>query len=286
MTLQKNVMNTDIANENVAYLYAYDDIALDIIANLGGNFDSRSFGKEYLYAEIKDDPSLLSVASLQTFKSDADAENLKYIDELKRGLTYPIDPAQLLDLYNKLGTIIPNTQPEIRYKEMFELALHNPEMKDSIYNPEEIAKLKEIAQLCPFVEGNAVYMARVILHSVEPEKEYTNYCEFAKAPDRTSARQAVNVNAVIEAEIESNLYLSYQIVPNPNIGKFKIQCPNNEQFNYTIYDSKGSIIKSFNVKPLGNIVSIDLQNVTNGIYNITITTANYDRISIKFTINN
>ena len=40
------------------------------------------------------------------------------------------------------------------------------------------------------------------------------------------------------------------------------------------------------VKPLGNIVSIDLQNVTNGIYNITITTANYDRISIKFTINN
>ena len=169
------------------------------------------------------------------------------------------------------------------YKELFELALHNPEMKDSIYNPEEIAKLKEIAQLCPFVEGNAVYMARVILHSVEPEKDYVNYCEIAKKPERTSSeRRAKNNTKELGFMVES--YTAYQIVPNPNNGNFTLQCPNNQGFSYSVYDAKGSIVNNGKEAPNANSVSLNLSNLSKGLYNLVITNDYNERVSLKFNI--
>jgi hypothetical protein len=126
-------------------------------------------------------------------------------------------------------------------------------------------------------------MARVILHAFEPERDYMNSCEFAKNPQRKSSeRHAINNN--MQQDFTSENYSTYQIVPNPNNGKFNLRCPDNEQFSYTIYDSKGSIINKGNAKSLGYIFSMDLPNLSNGIYNLIITNSTYQRVSVKFNI--
>lgn len=79
-------------------------------------------------------------------------------------------------------------------------------------------------------------------------------------------------------------YTAYQIVPNPNNGNFTLQCPNNEGFTYSVYDAKGSIVNYSKEAPNANIVALNLSNLSKGIYNLVITNANYERVSLKFNI--
>jgi hypothetical protein len=181
------------------------------------------------------------------------------------------------------------SQPEIRYKEVFELALHNPEMRDSIFIPTEIDKLKEIAQLCPFVEGNAVYMARVILHSVEPEKDYYNYCEFAKDPKRTSnariASQTENNEPIVFDEQQTNIaFANYQIVPNPNNGNFALNCISNETLLCEITDFTGRIILSKSFKPINGSISFNNLSISKGIYSLRVLSISGDHVILRVVI--
>jgi len=216
------------------------------------------------------------------FKTDRLAD----MCEIKRGLKYPIEPAQLAELFSKLGLITPTNQPEIRYKEVFELALQNPEMKDSIYNPQEIEKLKEIAQLCPFIEGNAVYMARVILHAFEPERNYMNSCEFAKNPERKSSERKANNSgtAINEFNYDSNIIVNeYLLSPNPNNGICKLKCPNNSSLIYELADVSGKINFSGFIKPSDNSFEFNFSGISKGIYSLKLISENNSKI-IKMVI--
>jgi hypothetical protein len=155
------------------------------------------------------------------------------------------------------------SQPEIRYKELFELALNNPEMKDSIFVPTELTKLKEIAELCPFVEGNAVYMARVILHAVDPNRDYINYCEFAKSPSRTSNERRANINDESIVDLDVNLkYLNYSILPNPSSGLFNLKCPSNIAIACELFTVTGQTIEKSVRMPEKNIVQFNFGNLS------------------------
>ena len=269
-------------------LDVYDDIARDSIIKLGGTADIRYFGKEFLYAQIKDETDLENIFALYQFKQEADGGNLKYIDEIKRGLKYPIEPAQLTELFNKLGLIVPTNQPEIRYKEVFELALNNPEMRDSVFIPSEIEKLKEIAQLCPLLEGNAVYMARVMLHAVDPYTDYINKCEIVKAPDRkTSERRAnngVSESNIIMEEFNATQPSSYSILPNPSNGVFKLLCKSNSLIYCEITNVAGQIIVKGINQPSNNIIDFNKVNLEKGLYNLKIVDDN-ETVILKIIIN-
>lgn len=267
---------------------AYDDIALDSIIKLGGNDTSRYFSKEFLYAQMKQNDSLNNVTSLAQFKAAADNTNLNPINSIKQGLIFPIDSTGLDSLNNLVIGISPDNNVEDYHKEVFELAIKNPELKDSIYTSADMERLHFIARLCPYVDGGAVYTARVLLHAFEPHNNYYNYCEFAKRPNRTSSDRHSNVeqNQAIDNPVsDANLNMSYKVIPNPNNGTFSLLCPDNSNISLTIYDNKGTKVYDHFIKPSQSVLNIDLGNTSKGLYNLVITTEK-TRQNIKFAIIN
>jgi hypothetical protein len=285
-TFQSAVLNTTTLDCSVTrmedvYMDVLDDIALDSIIKLGGNDTSRYFGKEFLYSLMKYNDSLSNVTELAQFKLDADNSNLKPIYVMQQGLVYPIDSVAIDSLGTISSSIIPINNLENNYKEVFELALINPNLKDSIYSPQDLERLRYIASLCPFTDGSAVYTARVILHGIEPDSNYYNYCEFVKKPDRESSERNANEHLARENTFRNNL--DYILMPNPNNGAFQIWCPDNKPVAYSIYDSKGNKVVENIAYPTSNIISIRLNDVSSGLYNVVIATSS-KRISFKMSV--
>jgi hypothetical protein len=265
---------------------AFDDIALDSIIKLGGNDTSRYFGKEFLYSQIRHNDTLTAIPALASFKLASDNTNLRYIDDFKVGLQFPLDSLGIDSLMAKLNMIVPQNNVELNYTELYDLILKNPEMRDSIYLPEDIDKLKAIAQLCPFTDGNAVYMARVILHGFDPKTDYYNYCEFAKDPRRTS-NERLSGNQQNESSNENfiiNLDSEYQIVPNPNDGTFRLNCNSKESIKCELYDVSGRIIESGNYKPAGNSILFNFDYLPKGMYHLKVIN-NEKAVTLKIIFN-
>lgn len=126
---------------------------------------------------MKSDSTLSAFTVLSQFKDSMDLSNAKYLDDIKHDLIFPIDSSKVDSLNNLLSLLIQGNNIEENFRNVFELALKNPEQKDSIYNLADYVQLRKIAKMCPFVEGTSVYTARVILHAFEPDSIYYNYCE-------------------------------------------------------------------------------------------------------------
>ena len=114
-------------------------------------------------------------------------------------------------------------------------------------------------------------MARVILHSFDPVKDYYNYCEFAKNPRRSSNERLSgnHENLQIESDYRTNepfINSGYKIIPNPNDGTFRLYCNSNELIKCELYDISGRIVESGNYKPSANAVLFHLDYLPKGIY--------------------
>jgi len=209
------------------------------------------------------------------FKDSVDAANLKHIDDIKRELTYPLDSAHIASISEKNNSFYPLNNIENNYKDVFALAIANPELKDSTYTDVELEQLRAIASLCPYKEGNAVYLARVILHGFE-DKEYLNKCEIVEPPDNNQRIANFGEEKNIEIkklEITNNPSLQtneFSVSPNPNNGKFRLISPSNSSFNYEFISITGQVLKSESVQNK-NSVDFDFSHLSKGIYNLKIT---------------
>lgn len=268
---------------NAMIMDAYDDIARDSISKLGGNDTTRYFGKEFLYSQVKSDNSLTTSSVLMQFKDAMDLTNVSLVSNFKEIMQNPLDSATVDSLNDIATAISPDNNIEENYKNVFELATKNPELKDSIYNLADYLRLRTIAKMCPYVEGTAVYTARVILHAFEPDSNYYNYCEFAKRPDRESSERNSNMQENNTKENLSFINLDYKVIPNPNNGEFSILCPDNSNINLKIYDNKGAKIFDQAARPNQNVITINLNNLSPGIYNLVIINAITIK-NIKFAI--
>jgi hypothetical protein len=248
----------------------YDDIARDSISKLGGNDTTRYFGKEFLYAQMKSDSTLAAYSILAQFKDSMDLTNTKYIDDIKHSLILPIDSSLIDSLNILLSMILPGNNIEENFKNVFELVLKNPEQKDSVYNLADYVRLRNIAKMCPFIEGTAVYTARVILHAFEPDSNYYNYCEFAKTTNRISNERNSNIQEIISKENTFANDLEYKVIPNPNNGTFELLTNSNDIITCEISDMAGRIFENGNYKPIGNKIQFGLSNLTKGIYHLKV----------------
>jgi len=256
----------------------YDDIARDSISKLGGNDTTRYFGKEFLYSQIKSDSSLAAYSVLTQFKDSMDLTNSKSIDDIKQGLIFPIDSSTAASLNYQISMLMPSNNIEENFKNVFELALKNPELRDSVYILPDYVNLRKIARMCPYTEGTAVYTARVILHAFEPDSNYYNYCEFAKRTDRTSNERNSNIqqNQYNENTFVNNM--QYNVIPNPNNGTFELLTSSNNPITCEISDMAGRIITNGYYKPVGNMVLFSLGNLTKGMYHLKV----IDNIKVTF----
>jgi hypothetical protein len=269
---------------NPINLDVFDDIALDSILKLGGNDTSRYFGKEYLYSQMKMDSTLYNNAILSLFKDSMENSNAKGFYALKEKMVFPMDSVMVDSLRDVLSVSIPENNIEEKYVEVFDLALKNPELKDSVFSNAEMEKLKSIARLCPYMDGTAVYTARVILHHFEPEVNYYHYCEFAKRPDRQNAERLAKESEKITQPGANVLTSNFVLIPNPNNGRFKLICSKEENIHLLIFDSKGGQIFEKDVFSENKVVDFDVLNQSAGIYNLTVISST-ERKNIRFVIN-
>jgi len=253
-----------------------DDIALDSISKLGGNDTSRYFGKEFLYSQIKNDSILVANTVFTQFKDSIELTNVKPMEIIKEGLIFPLDSGFLDILAINLSQIQPLNNIEANFKTVIELAAINPELKDSVFTDSNFSELRRIARLCPYTDGASVYSARVILHNFEPDSNYYNFCEFAKRPDRQSnARKVDNFNLPEKKEPSESVNKSYSIVPNPNNGSFRLNCPNDKCIQVEIMNSAGQVVEVNQYKPMNGVVHLELRDFMHGIYFFRIISANY-----------
>ncbi|NCC74602.1 MAG: hypothetical protein EOM06_14570, partial [Sphingobacteriia bacterium] len=148
---------------------------------------------------------------------ESDSVLFEFIDTLSSKATGLLDSVQLLresELTNEALILNQNVNPESVMDELEkEINEYLILVADSGYDllpVSTIDRIREIAAMCPFTEGEAVYKARIIAAYYDPfETDYINLCE-AEESSRSSMVED-------SPELER-----LTVVPNPSTGSFSL----------------------------------------------------------------
>lgn len=160
----------------------------------------------------------------------------------------------LAELLNQ--TIVPDIQMDELEKEVngYYLILDNQQPLDQYVN-----RIKEIAEMCPFIEGEGVYKARILMEMFSPfDTTYFNACE----DEIQNRMQQENMG-------EENTDFSVSAFPNPANESITFNIESDEdEFELTVFDVTGRVI--IDMKLLDSTTSVDLRSFSNGVYSYAI----------------
>ena len=142
-----------------------------------------------------------------------------------------------------------------------------------VFTASNLSILKQIAALCPFTDGTAVWQARALLAGVD-STIYLNPCEIAIPPNaNTGSRIAHTENeGVIWQDAKTSIY------PNPNTGSFIVNYTGAaKQLTVEVYSLLGSLVLSKQLS-VENTASLQVENVEVGVYMVKLIT---DNVTIK-----
>ncbi len=127
---------------------------------------------------------------------------------------------------------------------------------DSLTNI-ELDTLRAIAQLCPYTDGNAVYLARAILFDFDTT-EYQSICE----GEEPNSLRVTNPN------LQGDSILAFQLYPNPNDGEFTVEysLKETQSGEMIIFSVTGQFIKTVPLVPGTQILPVNLDFLSTGTY--------------------
>jgi putative ubiquitin-RnfH superfamily antitoxin RatB of RatAB toxin-antitoxin module len=132
---------------------------------------------------------------------------------------------------------------------------------ESTFRPSKTSDLRIIAHLCPFTDGNAVYIARGLLAPID-STEYENSCEGEEEGDEENGKRIAN------PYVQQTDSFNFHLYPNPNNGEIKIDYSLNEgemgQMN--IYATTGQLVKTVYFIPGLNQMNVSLSELEAGLY--------------------
>ena len=134
----------------------------------------------------------------------------------------------------------------------------------------QINRIREIAQLCPFIYGEGVYKARILCEMFDPFNTlYINICEEA------THEKAQENTPISDSEFNATLY------PNPATEIITIAIESDESaFELIIYDNLGRIILQMKIDEA--VTTIDISNFSAGLYSYMLQSAEGRVIFGKF----
>ncbi|MBK7666725.1 MAG: T9SS type A sorting domain-containing protein [Sphingobacteriaceae bacterium] len=154
------------------------------------------------------------------------------------------------------ATIIPTNNIEQNQKDFNSVYCVYLE-DDSLVTSNQIEDLKNIASLCPFTDGLAVYNARALMRTWDDSTRYYNVCE-NNVPDLTNdaARFAANSSNLVESTMPT-------VYPNPTNGSLVVNsgCKN---CIFEVYDIIGKKVLSQKLNE--NETKVELNSLNNGTY--------------------
>jgi hypothetical protein len=188
---------------------------------------------------------------LTNFKTNAAATNTGKLLSISTNISTGIaqsNPAMLTTAKQTNSALMPANIVETYQQEVNTIYLN---FLDSgfTFSPADLSTLRQIAALCPFTDGTAVWQARAMLAGVDNTK-YMNACEIVTPPS-SDARVAHSENTDVDMQSAKTA-----IYPNPNSGSFTVSyIGGGNQLTIEIYSTLGQQIvnKQFNVADAANI---------------------------------
>ncbi len=254
----------------------YQQVASNNTAIIGTVANRKWIAKEMLKINIDGDSSLIENVLLENFEDSVEQKNIGLAVSAMANIQYPISDAASIVISEKTDSIQGTLSSECLYKEMLQFIYQNPNLLESVFSDIEINRMREIANYCPFTKGNAVYLARAYLASIEQENNvYINSCEYPQDGNssRTAAEEFESEEEFTIEPIDSktkNNSFNIILFPNPaskilNIKLDGFQC----NYSFSIYNSYGALLHSFNSAK--QILEIDVNNFSEGVYFLKIT---------------
>ena len=164
--------------------------------------------------------------------------------------------AVISNAYTIISGIIPNDSVESNYKTVESIMLWH-QLNGGTFTVSELNTLRSIAQLCPFTDGNAVYIARGLLAPLDTT-EYEDLCQ----PEEGSG------NRMASPYVETDSSFTFRLYPNPSNGEVSIeyQLGGVENGVLEIYSVAGSLVTSVTLETGMQLKRISLPQMDAGIY--------------------
>jgi hypothetical protein len=208
-----------------------------------GNQDAGTWiSREGLYRNMLEDSTFaIGDSLLANFKDSSDQANVgKFTSAMEVYSQGSLNSqSDIVAAYDMTTTLTPDGNVEQNYQAVESIMLGHLQNGGGL-TVQEIITLQSIAQLCPFTDGNAVYLARGLLAPID-SIEYISYCEVA---EENNERIAAPIT-------QENNYASFELYPNPTNGSVII--------NYHLNETQAGKLDVYTIT--GNLVtSIDLEN--------------------------
>lgn len=227
-----------------------------------GNQDAGTWiSREGLYRTILDD-SIIAIGDtlLTNFKDSASQANL---GKLATGLEVNSlgtmnSTSDITNAYAATTTLIPDGNVEQNYQAVESILLGHLQNGSGL-TPQEIVTLRDIAQLCPFTDGNAVYIARGLLAPID-SIEYKGPCE-EFVDEESGARMMSSVAA-------ENSLGAFELYPNPTNGTVIVnyQLAETESGQLKVYTMTGSLVTSIDLENTQQSKTVTLPQLDAGVY--------------------
>ena len=188
----------------------------------GSALSIEKLGKEAVYKYIKDDPALALTPDQQSFKDSLAQEDLGKIEDIKRSLVYPLDSLTLASATTKTNSLAAFYEMEQLYREVLAISLSDNWLYKNLFTQAQATRLREIAAMCPYMQGRGVYAARVLLSYVDEEVvDYRSRCEEMESPGEGDAKR-LRTNTTTSTKTPGPEQ-PIGIYPNPNKGSFWVK---------------------------------------------------------------
>ena len=234
-------------------------IAQGQIQFAGNQTAGRWMSRESLYRILLEDSTIaIGDVVLTNFRDSANLANVgKFTAAMKvnSGGTLSSQSA-IANAYSVTNGIVPNDNVEQNYKTVASIMLGH-QLNGGAFTVQELSDLRTIAQLCPFTDGNAVYIARGLLEPIDTT-DYDNPCE---GDEQNNGRYAA-------PDMQQDSTFSFRLYPNPSNGEISLeyQIGGSETGRLEIYSAMGSFVTSIVLTPGQQVQQITLPQLDAGIY--------------------
>ncbi len=213
--------------------------------------ESKLWVKKGMNKIVKNNPQLRSDSLLSSFVDSLYYEPAGLLDSV-----LVLREAEMLsEAANINSSLIPDDITDELDKEInqYYIAVENSGI--NILNSNAIFRIREIAELCPFTEGEAVYKARILATAFDPfGNEYINSCE----TEMNNKSQETNVSQI-------NIV---KAIPNPSNGQISFASATlSGNARLIIYDVSGRIVWTGYIEMNTALQHLDLQS---GIYHYSL----------------
>ena len=214
--------------------------------------------RQGLYRQFLLDSTLMAGDSiLIAFKDSADSSNVGVFERALQvqGKGYQSSAGEIANAQSQLASVTPANDVEAYHKVVQEIMLAHFNL-DGIFSNQELDTLRAIAQMCPYIEGTAVYMARALLLPFDTT-EYANTCERDTGASARFGRPSVDPSAA-----------SFKLYPNPSNGQVTVEyeLEKGEHGILEIYSLTGSKVASYQLSAESGTSNFTTGSLDAGVY--------------------